>query len=67
VRFTNRKEGDLALEHMFDRICEQEGMVHRRMQIDHPWTNGQVERMNRTIKQATMQSYYYNSHKQAFE
>jgi transposase InsO family protein len=49
---------------MFDRICEQEGIVHRRTQEAHPWTNGQVERMNRAIKQATVQSYYYSSHEQ---
>jgi transposase-like protein len=64
VQFTNRKEGELALEHMFDRICEQEGIIHRRTQVAHPWTNGQIERMNRTIKQATVQSYYYSSHEQ---
>lgn len=56
VQFTNRKEGALALEHMFDRICEQEGIVHKRTQGAYPWANGQVERINRTIKQATVQS-----------
>jgi transposase-like protein len=64
VQFMGRKERELALEHMFDRICEQEGMVHRKTQVAYPWTNGQVERMNRTIKQATVQTYYYSTHQQ---
>ena len=34
----------------FDRICEALGIEHRLTRINHPWTNGQVERMNRTIK-----------------
>lgn len=29
-----------------------------------PWTNGQVERMNRTIKDATVRRYHYESHDQ---
>jgi hypothetical protein len=29
-----------------------------------PWTNGQVERMNRTIKEATVKRYHYDSHAQ---
>ena len=28
----------------------------------HPWTNGQVGRMNRTIMEATVRRYYYQSH-----
>ena len=39
-------------------------MQHRLTKIRHPWTNGQVERMNRTIKEATVKRYHYDSHRQ---
>jgi hypothetical protein len=29
------------------------GTAHRPTNLNHPWTNGQIERMNRTIKDAT--------------
>jgi transposase InsO family protein len=38
---------------MFDLRCQENGIEHRLTKIKHPWTNGQVERMNRTIKEAT--------------
>ena len=38
----------------FDMICEANGIEHRLTKPDHPWTNGQVERMNRTVKDATV-------------
>src|ERR1700733_7893897 len=50
--------------HMFDMRCREHGIEHRLTKINHPWTNGQVERMNRTIKEATVQRYHYDSHKQ---
>src|ERR1700724_3649135 len=35
---------------------------HQLTKVNHPWTNGQVERINRTIKEATVKRYYYQSH-----
>ncbi len=31
---------------------------------NHPWANGQVERMNRTIREATVKRFHYESHEQ---
>lgn len=48
--------------HRFDQICREHGIEHRLTKPNHPWTNGQVERMNRTIKDATVKRYHYASH-----
>lgn len=40
----------------FDMICEVQGIAHRLTEQKHPWTNGHVERMNRTIKDATFKA-----------
>ena len=48
----------------FDMICEANEIEHRLTKPNHPWTNGQVERMNRTIKDATVKRYHYDSHEQ---
>src|SRR3954466_6674867 len=32
-------------------LCERE--------LTHPWTNGQAERMNRTVKDATVKVFHY--------
>ncbi len=52
------------MTHMFDMRCRENEIEHRLTKIKHPWTNGQVERMNRTIKEATVKRYHYDSHEQ---
>jgi len=52
------------MTHMFDMRCRENGVEHRLTKIKHPWTNGQVERMNRTIKEATVKRYHYDCHRQ---
>ena len=53
--------------HMFDMRCRENGMEHRLTKPNHPWTNGQVERMNRTLKEATVRRYHYETHDQLRE
>jgi transposase InsO family protein len=50
--------------HPFDMVCLLHGIDHRLTKPNHPWTNGQVERMNRTIKEATVQRYHDNNQDQ---
>ena len=50
--------------HMFERTCEGNGIEHRTTKPNHPWTNGQVERMNRTIKDATVKRYHFGDDNQ---
>ena len=45
--------------HIFDRVCAENGIEHRLTKPYHPWTNGQAERMNRTIKEATVRVFHY--------
>jgi len=45
----------------FDMICEANGIEHRLTKPNHPWTNGQVERMNCTIKDATVKRFHSDS------
>lgn len=52
------------VRHMFDTCCQENGIEHRLTKPKHPWTNGQVERMNRTLKEATVKRYHYSSHDQ---
>ncbi|PTR13838.1 integrase-like protein [Cereibacter azotoformans] len=61
-----------------DMICEANGIEHRLTKPNHPWSeagqktiqwivfppNGQVERMNPTLKDATVKRFHYENHDQ---
>jgi transposase InsO family protein len=64
IQFTNHERHIHAFEHIFDRVCRDHEIEHRLTKIKHPWTNGQVERMNRTIKEATVKRFHYDDHDQ---
>lgn len=48
----------------FDMICEESGFEHRLAKPNHPWIKGQVEWMNRTIQEASVKRFHYDSHDQ---
>jgi transposase InsO family protein len=58
------ERGELFRAHAFELACAQNDIDHRLTKPKHPWTNGQVERMNRTLKEATVKRYYYETHDQ---
>ena len=62
IQFTNHDHHKYAFTHIFERVCNEHKIEHRKTKIKHPWTNGQVERMDRTLKEATVNSFYYSSH-----
>ena len=72
TQFGNMPHQVYAWRHIFDRVCDEHGIEHRFTKPAHPWTNGQVERFNRTLKEATVRRYHYqttaqlNEHLQAF-
>jgi transposase InsO family protein len=72
THFGNMPHQPYAGRHLFGRVCDAHGIEHRFPKAAHPWTNGQVERRNRTLKQATVLRYHYqttaqlNEHLQAF-
>ena len=63
-KIDSEEAGYLYRVHAFDYACAQNEIEHRLTKPKHPWTNGQVERMNRTLKEATVKRYYYESHNQ---
>jgi transposase-like protein len=63
VQFGERYQGvsQTWIGHIFGRTCQHNGIEHRLTKPCHPWTNGQTERMVRTIKEATVKSFHYAS------
>jgi transposase-like protein len=59
IQFTNAGHPSSTRETLFDRICRLRGIEHRLTKPYHPWTNGQAERMVRTLKDATTRAFHY--------
>ena len=47
--------------HMFGETCSKYGVTHKLTKFRHPWTNGQVEIMNKKIKAHTTKLYHYET------
>ena len=76
----SRRNGPTAryFRHMVDMHCQENGIEHRLTKPNHPWSdedqktvwetvflrNGQVERMNRTLKDATVKRYHDETQEQ---
>ncbi len=58
--------GETFRAHSFEAACARNGVEHRLTKPRHPWTNGRVERMNRTME-ATVRRYHYDGHAQSYE
>lgn len=56
----NTARGSL-LTHAFEFECTRHDIDHRLTKTNHPWTNRQVECMNRIIKEAAVKAYIINS------
>ena len=50
-----------GMRYVFDRMGDEHGIEYRRSLPCHPWTNGQAKRMNRTVKDATVKAFHYET------
>ncbi len=64
---THRKRDHSAFCPLFDRSRPEPGLDHRLTNTNHPWTNGPVARMNRTLKEATVRTYDSQTHQHFLE
>jgi transposase InsO family protein len=51
-----------SMTHMFALWCRASNIEHQFAKPNHPLTNGQVERMNRTIKDPTVKRHHCDCH-----
>jgi transposase-like protein len=64
--FRNRY-GKTNKVHAFTAYAASQGIKHKTTKPAHPWTNGQVERMNGILEQKTIKTYQYDNHQQIRE
>ena len=57
-RYRNGKEKP----HPFTLACQKRKIKHKMTKFRHPWTNGQVERLHRRLKDATIFKVHYPSY-----
>jgi transposase-like protein len=62
IQFTDRKRDQYAFQPILARVCQEFGIDPRLTKTNQPWTTGQVERMNRTLKDATVKKSDYQTH-----
>ncbi|ENA26519.1 hypothetical protein HMPREF1487_09626 [Pseudomonas sp. HPB0071] len=63
MQFAKKNGTESYRAHPFDAVCYRQGIEHWLTKPFHPWTNGQVERINRTISK----TFHYASLKQLQE
>ena len=72
IQFRNLPHHLKVGRHPVEQLCDEWGIEQRFTKPAHPWTNGQVERMNRMLKEATTKRFHYetteqlNTHLQTF-
>ena len=59
--FTNRHTPFRRPETMFDRICRENGVVHRLTAVRSPTTTGKIERFHRTLKDELLRGRRFTS------
>jgi transposase InsO family protein len=55
------KDKQVSGKHKFDKLCSRSEIEHRLTQPATPKTNGMVERVNGTIKNATVKAIMYQN------
>ena len=44
IQFTNQARHKYAFHHIFDRVCDENGIEHRLTKINHPWTTDVIDK-----------------------